>query len=77
MQVQQTWGKRRCKTLTGESGTFAYGSNLRLSVLENRGIKALDIKAVIVPSHYLMFDIFGIPYAEPLFASVAPFALDK
>ncbi|GIK05550.1 hypothetical protein Aspvir_009663 [Aspergillus viridinutans] len=56
---------------------FAYGSNIRLSVLENRGIKALDIKAVVVPSHYLTFDIFGIPYVEPSFASIAPFAPDK
>jgi hypothetical protein len=70
-------GKATLQDPHGGIWYFAYGSNLRLSVLENRGIKALDIKAVVVPSHYLTFDIFGIPYAEPSFASVAPFAPDK
>lgn len=70
-------GKAALQDPHGGIWYFAYGSNLRLSVLENRGIKALDIKAVIVPSHYLTFDIFGIPYAEPSFASVAPFAPEK
>ncbi|KAL4913031.1 hypothetical protein BDW62DRAFT_205916 [Aspergillus aurantiobrunneus] len=51
---------------------FAYGSNIRSSVMKNRGIAPLDSQAVVVPSHILTFDIFGIPYAEPAFASIAP-----
>lgn len=56
---------------------FAYGSNMRSSVMKRRGINVLDAKVVVVPSHYLTFDIFGIPYAEPSFASVAAFVPDK
>jgi hypothetical protein len=56
---------------------FAYGSNIQVSVLTRRGIKPLDIQPVVVPTHYLTFDIFGIPYTEPSFASIAPFPVGK
>ncbi|KAL2869633.1 gamma-glutamyl cyclotransferase gliK [Aspergillus lucknowensis] len=51
---------------------FAYGSNMRSSVMKGRGIMPLKMQAVIVPDYMLCFDIFGIPYAEPAFASIAP-----
>jgi hypothetical protein len=53
---------------------FAYGSNMKSSVMTGRGIKPLDIKSVVAPKYYLTFDIFGVPYAEPSFASVAEFS---
>ncbi|KAL4969529.1 gamma-glutamyl cyclotransferase gliK [Aspergillus stella-maris] len=56
---------------------FAYGSNIQVSVLTRRRITPLDIQPVVVPTHYLTFDIFGIPYAEPSFASVAAFPVGK
>lgn len=49
---------------------FAYGSNIRSSVMKGRGITPLEAQPVVVPSHVLCFDIFGIPYAEPAFASI-------
>ncbi|KAL3484360.1 hypothetical protein BJX62DRAFT_230304 [Aspergillus germanicus] len=49
---------------------FAYGSNIRSSVMKGRGITSLEAQPVVVPSHVLCFDIFGIPYAEPAFASI-------
>jgi hypothetical protein len=51
---------------------FAYGSNMKTSVMIGRGITPLSIKVGVVPTHILTFDIFGIPYAEPSFASIAP-----
>src|SRR5437667_2363969 len=53
---------------------FAYGSNMKSSVMAGRGISPFDTKSVIIPSYTLTFDIFGIPYSEPSFASIAQFA---
>lgn len=50
---------------------FAYGSNMRSSVMSGRGIVPLAAMTVVVPTHVLTFDIFGIPYSEPSFASIA------
>lgn len=50
---------------------FAYGSNMRSSVMLNRGLKPLAAEKVVVPSHVLTFDIFGLPYSEPAMASIA------
>lgn len=50
---------------------FGYGSNMKSSVMINRGIIPLSIKIGVVPTHILTFDIFGIPYTEPSFASIA------
>jgi hypothetical protein len=51
---------------------FAYGSNMRSSGMSARGIVPLMARAVVVPSCVLCFDIFGIPYSEPAFASIRP-----
>src|SRR4051794_26625901 len=52
---------------------FAYGSNMKSSVMAGRNIVPLAVKPVYAPRYYLTFDIFGVPYAEPSFASVAEF----
>lgn len=62
----------------GNKWYFAYGSNMKSSVMANRGIVPLQTKTVVVPTHCLTFDIFGIPYHEPSFASIAELAqVDK
>ncbi|OJJ45946.1 hypothetical protein ASPZODRAFT_17375 [Penicilliopsis zonata CBS 506.65] len=52
---------------------FAYGSNMRRSTMTGRGITPQATAVVEVRTHYLTFDIFGIPYSEPAYASIAPF----
>ncbi len=52
---------------------FAYGSNMKSSSMTNRGITPLARKVVQAPAHYVTFDIFGIPYSEPSYASIAEF----
>ncbi|KAF7596692.1 hypothetical protein BBP40_000615 [Aspergillus hancockii] len=56
---------------------FAYGSNMRLSTMTSRGITPLSTEVVEVATHYLTFDIFGIPYSEPSYASVAEFPVGR
>lgn len=51
---------------------FAYGSNMRSSVMANRGMTPLDKVLVKIPTHVLTFDIFGMPFSEPSMASIAP-----
>ena len=41
--------------------------------MAKRQIRPLQAHAVVVPSYMLTFDIFGIPYAEPSFASISPY----
>ncbi|KAJ5249277.1 hypothetical protein N7468_000728 [Penicillium chermesinum] len=45
---------------------------VKYSVIRDEGTRhhPLEAQAVVVPSHVLCFDIFGIPYAEPAFASI-------
>ncbi|POR35286.1 Dipeptidase [Tolypocladium paradoxum] len=50
---------------------FAYGSNMKSSVMERRGMSPLAVTRLCVPSHMLTFDIFGVPYSEPAMASIA------
>jgi hypothetical protein len=50
---------------------FAYGSNMKSSVMEGRGLRPFAVQRLIVPSHVLTFDIFGVPYSEPAMASIA------
>ncbi|KAH8723137.1 hypothetical protein GQ44DRAFT_685895 [Phaeosphaeriaceae sp. PMI808] len=50
---------------------FAYGSNMKSIVMEKRGMKPFAIKRLVVYSHVLTFDIFGVPYSEPAMASIA------
>ncbi|BFZ63486.1 hypothetical protein YB2330_004608 [Saitoella coloradoensis] len=50
---------------------FAYGSNMASSTFMGmRKIKPLSHHRAIVPTHKLTFDIPGIPYKEPSFASI-------
>lgn len=52
---------------------LAYGSNMSSSTFRGaRGIAPLAEVAVRVPGWALTFDIYGLPYREPAFASIAP-----
>lgn len=53
---------------------FGYGSNIRSASMKKRKITPLQSQAVVLPSYMLTFDIFGIPCAEPAFASIAKFS---
>src|SRR3569833_4454868 len=50
---------------------FAYGSNMKSSVMERRGITPLAVQRLCVPSHVRTFDVFGAPFSEPAMASIA------
>jgi gliotoxin/aspirochlorine biosynthesis gamma-glutamylcyclotransferase len=52
---------------------LGYGSNMRFSSMTGRNVTPLATKAVTVPTHYVTFDIFGIPYSEPCYASIEQF----
>ncbi|KAF9360963.1 hypothetical protein BGX34_007397 [Mortierella sp. NVP85] len=50
---------------------LAYGSNMEPKVFTGRRkIKPIESKVVNVPGYWLSFDIRGIPYLEPCFASI-------
>ncbi|KAA8895462.1 hypothetical protein FN846DRAFT_969630 [Sphaerosporella brunnea] len=52
---------------------FAYGSNLSSSTLtDSRGITPLTSARVSLPGWTLAFTIPGLPYREPVFASITP-----
>ncbi|KAF3396357.1 hypothetical protein F1880_007224 [Penicillium rolfsii] len=52
---------------------FAYGSNLTSETFRaHRGITPLAALPVYVPGWMLVFDIYGLPYSEPAFASISP-----
>lgn len=55
---------------------FAYGSNMKSSVMASRGINPMATKDVKVPGYILTFDVFGLPYSEPAMASISKFAVD-
>jgi hypothetical protein len=50
---------------------LASGSNMKFPVMEGRGIRPFAVRHLIVPSHVLTFDSFGVPYSEPAMASIA------
>ncbi|KAL5453656.1 hypothetical protein PMIN07_007881 [Paraphaeosphaeria minitans] len=52
---------------------LAYGSNMKSSSMHGRKIVPLRTKIVSVPTHYFTFDVFGIPYSEPCYASIEQF----
>lgn len=52
---------------------FAYGSNMKAESMTKRNITPIESKIAEVPSHYLTFDIFGIPFSEPSYASIESF----
>ncbi|KAG0355646.1 hypothetical protein BC939DRAFT_456021 [Gamsiella multidivaricata] len=50
---------------------LAYGSNMDPKVLTGRRkIQPIESRPVIVPNYWLSFDIGGIPFIEPCFASI-------
>ncbi|PTB62207.1 hypothetical protein BBK36DRAFT_1172763 [Trichoderma citrinoviride] len=49
---------------------LGYGSNMKASAMKIRNITPLATRIVNVPTHYVTFDIFGIPYSEPCYASI-------
>ena len=52
---------------------LGYGSNMKASSMNDRNITPVATKVVNVPTHYVTFDIFGIPYSEPCYASIEEF----
>lgn len=52
---------------------LAYGSNMKSSSMASRDVVPIAAKVVHVPTHYFTFDIFGIPYSEPCYASIEQF----
>ena len=52
---------------------FAYGSNMALSTMTDlRNIQPLSYSPAILPNHELVFNLPGIPFVEPSWASVEP-----
>lgn len=54
---------------------FGYGSNMKASVMQGRGIKPLEVRWARVHGYVLTFDVFGLPYSEPSMASIAPYTM--
>nr|QPI70974.1 Glutamylcyclotransferase [Chaetomium cochliodes] len=52
---------------------LGYGSNMRSASMAGRNVTPLATKVVTVPTHYVTFDVFGIPYTEPCYASIEQF----
>ncbi|KAL2135475.1 hypothetical protein VTI74DRAFT_8334 [Chaetomium olivicolor] len=52
---------------------LGYGSNMRSTSMTDRKVTPLATKVVTVPTHYVTFDVFGIPYSEPCYASIEQF----
>lgn len=52
---------------------LGYGSNMSTTSMQDRKVSPLASKIVVVPTHYFNFDIFGIPYSEPSYASIEEF----
>lgn len=55
---------------------LAYGSNMSQASMAKRSVQPLRCATVQATTHYLTFDIFGIPYSEPSYASVEAFPAD-
>lgn len=52
---------------------FAYGSNMKYSILEKRAASIIQCEgAGLLNNHRLVFNVRGIPFLEPAFASVIP-----
>lgn len=43
---------------------------MKSSIMTGRGITPSAVENVVVPSHTLTFDVFGVPYSEPAMASI-------
>lgn len=55
---------------------LGYGSNMKASSMADRKVTPLATRIVRVPTHYVTFDVFGIPYSEPCYASIEEFPED-
>jgi hypothetical protein len=51
---------------------FAFGANMSSVVLRRRGIVVLSREPARLRGHRLVFDLPGIPWVEPAFASIVP-----
>lgn len=51
---------------------FAIGSNINMKTLKRRGIEPLEVVNAVVYDYRLAFDVNGIPWVEPAFASIRP-----
>jgi len=51
---------------------FAFGANMNSAVLRRRGIVTLSREPARLRGHRLVFDLAGIPWVEPAFASIVP-----
>jgi hypothetical protein len=51
---------------------FAFGANMSSAVLRRRGIEVLSREPARLRGHRLVFDLAGIPWVEPAFASIVP-----
>jgi len=57
----------------GEIWYFAYGSNMSAATFrQGRGIEPQATLPVRIPGWTLTFEIYGVPYREPAFASITP-----
>ncbi|MCB9592436.1 MAG: gamma-glutamylcyclotransferase [Sandaracinaceae bacterium] len=50
---------------------FAYGANMASEVLARRGLVSLESHAARLDDHELRFEEPGVPWIEPVFASIA------
>ena len=67
----------RVATLASSKSTnynyFAYGSNMALATMTDlRNLKPLSYTPAILPGYNLVFNVPGIPFVEPSFASAEP-----
>ena len=51
---------------------FAFGANMSSVVLRRRGIVVLSREPARLRGYRLVFDLAGIPWVEPAFASIVP-----
>jgi len=74
MATEKKTSMWRIETLGNEPRWYlGYGSNMKASSMDDRKITPIATKVVNVPTHYVTFDIFGIPYSEPCYASIEEF----
>jgi len=46
------------------------------AVMARRGIKPIDTKNVVINTHILVFDVFGVPFTEPAMAGIKQMPAD-
>ena len=60
----------------GQIWYLGYGSNMQSSVMAKRGLTVLRTANVVVDSHILNFDVFGVPFSEPAMAGISERPID-